>query len=87
MKSLITDRQVSPSLHFLLKSEVQKKNGRTRLPEGLLLKVYCLHFRSNPVPLIGFGGTHYATRETEIALTSRGAFGHIAHTREVAGAG
>jgi D-aminoacyl-tRNA deacylase len=39
----------------------------------------------NMVPLIGFGGTHYATRETEIALTSRGAFGHIAHTREVAG--
>ena len=39
---------------------------------------------SNPVPLIGFGGTHYAARETEIALTSRGAFGHIAHTREIA---
>ena len=39
----------------------------------------------NPVPLIGFGGTHYATRETEIALTSRGAFGHIAHTREIPG--
>jgi D-aminoacyl-tRNA deacylase len=38
----------------------------------------------NPVPLIGFGGTHYAARETEIALTSRAAFGHIAHTREVA---
>jgi D-aminoacyl-tRNA deacylase len=38
---------------------------------------------ANPVPLIGFGGTHYATRETEIALTSRGAFGHIAHTREI----
>jgi len=37
----------------------------------------------NSVPLIGFGGTHYATRETEIALTSRGAFGHIAHTREI----
>ncbi|MGB9176367.1 MAG: D-aminoacyl-tRNA deacylase, partial [Methanoregula sp.] len=36
------------------------------------------------VPLIGFGGTHYAARETEIALTSRGAFGHIAHTREIA---
>jgi len=41
-------------------------------------------FWVNPVPLIGFGGTHYATRETEIALTSRGAFGHIAHTREIA---
>lgn len=38
----------------------------------------------DPVPLIGFGGTHYAARETEIALTSRGAFGHIAHTREIA---
>ncbi len=38
----------------------------------------------DPIPLIGFGGTHYAARETEIALTSRGAFGHIAHTREVA---
>src|SRR5512133_2173260 len=38
----------------------------------------------DPVPLIGFGGTHYATRQTEIALISRGAFGHIAHTREVA---
>jgi D-aminoacyl-tRNA deacylase len=37
----------------------------------------------NPVPLIGFGGTHYAIRETEIALTTRGAFGHIAHTREI----
>jgi len=38
----------------------------------------------DPVPLIGFGGTHYAARQTEIALTSRGAFGHIAHTREAA---
>ncbi|MDD1700864.1 MAG: D-tyrosyl-tRNA(Tyr) deacylase [Methanoregula sp.] len=35
------------------------------------------------VPLIGLGGTHYAKRQTEIALTSRGGFGHIAHTREI----
>jgi D-aminoacyl-tRNA deacylase len=35
------------------------------------------------VPLIGFGGNHYAARQTEITLTSRGAFGHIAHSREV----
>jgi len=41
-------------------------------------------FPKNTVPLVGFGGTHYAARETEIALTSRGAFGHIAHTREIA---
>lgn len=33
------------------------------------------------VPLIGFGGTHYAVRETEIALSTRGAFGHIASTQ------
>ncbi|HDS62989.1 MAG TPA: D-tyrosyl-tRNA(Tyr) deacylase [Methanofollis liminatans] len=35
------------------------------------------------IPLIGFGGTHYAVRQTEIALSSRGAFGHIAPSREV----
>jgi D-aminoacyl-tRNA deacylase len=39
----------------------------------------------NTVPLIGIGGTHYAPRETEIALTTRGAFGHIASSlRQVA---
>ncbi|MEN6394942.1 MAG: D-aminoacyl-tRNA deacylase [Methanoregula sp.] len=36
------------------------------------------------VPLVGFGGTHYAVRETEIALATRGAFGHVAHSREIA---
>ncbi|MBP2146216.1 D-aminoacyl-tRNA deacylase [Methanofollis sp. W23] len=35
------------------------------------------------IPLVGFGGTHYAVRQTEITLTSRGAFGHIAPTRVV----
>jgi len=39
---------------------------------------------TNAVPLIGFGGTHYAVRETGISLATRGAFGHIAHTREIA---
>ena len=37
------------------------------------------------IPLIGFGGTHYARRQTEIALSTQGAFGHIAHTREIHG--
>ncbi|GAB7014788.1 D-aminoacyl-tRNA deacylase [Methanogenium cariaci] len=37
------------------------------------------------IPLIGFGGNHYAARETDIALAGRAAWGHIAHTREVAG--
>ncbi|MDK2975147.1 MAG: D-aminoacyl-tRNA deacylase [Methanofollis sp.] len=35
------------------------------------------------IPLVGFGGTHYAVRQTEIALSSQGAFGHIAPSREV----
>ncbi len=35
------------------------------------------------IPLIGFGGTHYAVRQTAIALETRGAFGHIMHTRDV----
>ena len=39
----------------------------------------------NPVSLIGFGGNHYAARQTEIGVTSRGAFGHIAHSRQVPG--
>jgi D-aminoacyl-tRNA deacylase len=38
---------------------------------------------ADAVPLISFGGNHYAARQTGIALTSRGAFGHIAHSREV----
>ncbi|MDD1660069.1 MAG: D-tyrosyl-tRNA(Tyr) deacylase [Methanomicrobiales archaeon] len=41
---------------------------------------------ARPVPglrLIGFGGTHYAARQTEIATTTGGSFGHIAHSREV----
>lgn len=38
------------------------------------------------IPLIGFGGTHYAVRQTAIALETRGAFGHMMHTRNVAGA-
>lgn len=35
------------------------------------------------VPLVAFGGNHYAARQTEIALSFRGAPGHIAHSREV----
>ena len=37
----------------------------------------------NVINLVGFGWNHYAARQTEIACTSRGAFGHIAHSREV----
>ena len=40
---------------------------------------------SDVIRLIGLVGTHYAARQTEISLDSKGAFGHIAHTREIAG--
>ncbi len=39
---------------------------------------------ASAIPLIGFGGTHYAVRQTDLSLSTRAAFGHIAHTREVA---
>jgi D-aminoacyl-tRNA deacylase len=39
----------------------------------------------DPINLIGFGGTHYAPRETAVALETRGAFGHILHSREIGG--
>ena len=32
--------------------------------------------------LIGFGGTHYAARQTAICLETKGAFGHMMHTRD-----
>jgi len=35
------------------------------------------------INLIGFGGTHYAVRQTGIALSSRAAFGHIVPGREI----
>ncbi|KLK89068.1 D-tyrosyl-tRNA(Tyr) deacylase [Methanoculleus sediminis] len=35
------------------------------------------------INLLGFGGTHYAVRQTDIALSSRGAFGHIVPTRQI----
>jgi D-aminoacyl-tRNA deacylase len=35
------------------------------------------------INLLGFGGNHYAARQTAIALSSRGAFGHIVHSRQI----
>ena len=35
------------------------------------------------ISLIGFGGTHYAARQTAIGLETKGAFGHMMHTRDV----
>ena len=35
------------------------------------------------IPLIGFGGSHYAARQTEVSRISRGAFGHIMPTRQI----
>lgn len=35
------------------------------------------------IALAGFGGTHYAKRQTDITLTTRGGFGHIMPTRDL----
>ena len=35
------------------------------------------------IPLIGFGGTHYAVRQSTIAENTKGAFGHMMHSRDV----
>ena len=39
--------------------------------------------RQGIVRMMGFGGNHYAARETETALNSHAAFGHIVHTRDI----
>lgn len=39
--------------------------------------------RGGVIRMIGFGGNHYAARETETALNSGAAFGHIVHTRDI----
>ncbi|HVP94832.1 MAG TPA: D-aminoacyl-tRNA deacylase [Methanoregulaceae archaeon] len=35
------------------------------------------------IPMISFGGNHYARRQTDIAVKTQAAFGHIVHSREV----
>ncbi|MDR2854547.1 MAG: hypothetical protein LBV40_00070 [Methanomicrobiales archaeon] len=42
-----------------------------------------LHEKRTSIPLIGFGGSHYAPRQTEIARISRGACGHIMPTHQI----
>lgn len=37
-----------------------------------------------PVPLVGLGGAQYAVRQTAVALSTRGAFGHIVRTDDLA---
>ena len=35
------------------------------------------------IPIIGFGGTHYAVRQSVIGRETKGALGHMMHTRDV----
>ena len=35
------------------------------------------------IPVIGFGGTHYAVRQSVIGQETKGALGHMMHTRDV----
>lgn len=38
---------------------------------------------SDSIPIIGFGGTHYAVRQSVIGQETKGALGHMMHTRDV----
>lgn len=38
---------------------------------------------ADTIPIIGFGGTHYAVRQSVIGQETRGALGHMMHTRDV----
>lgn len=38
---------------------------------------------SDSIPIIGFGGTHYAVRQSAIGQETKGALGHMMHTRDV----
>ncbi len=72
-----------PSLFVEIGSDMdewQDRDAGMAVARSVLSAAPC----GDAIPLIGFGGTHYARRETEIALGSRGAFGHIAHSRELA---
>jgi D-aminoacyl-tRNA deacylase len=51
---------------------------------GAAAAISVLTARPGPsIPMISFGGNHYARRQTEIALSTQAAFGHIIHSREV----
>ena len=73
--------RVSATPRSLSRSGAQRRNGQIRRQAGPLRKPCCSAEPSHAVPLIGIGGTHYAPRETAIALSSRGAFGHIATSK------
>ncbi len=45
-------------------------------------KAVLLAIEEPVIPMIGFGGTHYATRQTELSFVSRAAFGHIVPSRQ-----
>ena len=38
---------------------------------------------ADAIPIIGFGGTHYAVRQSVIGQETKGALGHMMHTRDV----
>jgi D-aminoacyl-tRNA deacylase len=51
---------------------------------GAAAAISVLTARPGPsIPMISFGGNHYARRQTDIAQKTQAAFGHIVHSREV----
>ncbi len=71
-----------PSCFVELGSSEKEWNDVTAA-RAVAMSVINAHPRSDIIRLAGFGGTHYAQRETEISLKTRGAFGHMIPTRDL----
>ncbi|WP_440949396.1 D-aminoacyl-tRNA deacylase [Methanosphaerula subterraneus] len=74
---------VTPS--FFVEIGSTEKEWSDRVAGAAVAEAVLTAAPADPISLIGFGGTHYAPRETAVALETRGAFGHILHSREIGG--
>jgi D-aminoacyl-tRNA deacylase len=75
-----TDLQI-PSFFVEIGSTEQEW---TNEDAGTAVAISVLTARPGPsIPMISFGGNHYARRQTDIARRTQAAFGHIVHSREV----
>lgn len=71
---------------FVEVGSTEKEWRDTLATEAAAKSILMASPKGEVIPLIGFGGTHYAVRQTAIALQTKGAFGHMMHTRDVGNA-
>jgi len=71
---------------FVEVGSTQKEWGDEKAYSAVAKSVLFAKPATESIPLIGFGGTHYAVRQTAIGIDTKGAMGHMMHTRDVANA-